>query len=324
MPSQAIDEHLKTQLGEQRRKYEAVTRHIAAVDRDWGRETDSERKISLEERRRDLDEERDQIMAAIVQVERELSLSAAIATKTQIDHTSVLEESTTQEPNAEKISTVLHRLSQESLVWLRNRMDAQLKAKRITEKERDALWAIYQHTLAGSYEPEIPVDPDGVTDLNETLEGEAQMTVLDSQIVNFAESLFANTSRSLSLDLMQVVEYRTVWPELIVGDAITDKSIQVLNHMQIQMAKAGRIAVQHVAPAGKRRFQQEHDGMMRSARVLVNILEDSSNHMVRGKMPWRTIEMMEQQLDELIYYTNRCLLWLNDLSQSTPHTEIMQ
>jgi hypothetical protein len=61
MPTSASEQHLKTQQHELRRRYDTLTRRIAALDTDLGRELDSERKLVLAERRVELAAEREQV-----------------------------------------------------------------------------------------------------------------------------------------------------------------------------------------------------------------------------------------------------------------------
>lgn len=69
--------HLKTQLAELQRQYDTLTKRIAAVVTDIGRELDSERKLVLETRRADLVAERDQIAADMAQIEQQLATSGS-------------------------------------------------------------------------------------------------------------------------------------------------------------------------------------------------------------------------------------------------------
>jgi formylglycine-generating enzyme required for sulfatase activity len=73
MSASASEQHLKTQQGELQRRYDTLTKRIAALDTDIGRELDSERKLVLQERRADLDAERKQIMVGLTQVDQQLS-----------------------------------------------------------------------------------------------------------------------------------------------------------------------------------------------------------------------------------------------------------
>lgn len=68
--SQMID--LETQYRELERQYQTLTDRIAALDTDIGRELDSERKLVLKERRADLAAERDQVLARLKEIERQL------------------------------------------------------------------------------------------------------------------------------------------------------------------------------------------------------------------------------------------------------------
>ena len=73
MPTSATEKHLRTQLDELQRRYETITDRIAALDTDIGRELDSERKLVLQDRRRDLIAERNQIAADIERIEQQLA-----------------------------------------------------------------------------------------------------------------------------------------------------------------------------------------------------------------------------------------------------------
>ncbi|QLQ08085.1 MAG: hypothetical protein HZY76_20195 [Anaerolineae bacterium] len=60
-------------MTELQNRYETLSKRIAALDTDIGRELDSERKLVLQERRSDLAAERDQVMAELAEVEMKLS-----------------------------------------------------------------------------------------------------------------------------------------------------------------------------------------------------------------------------------------------------------
>ena len=71
--SDATTRHLRQQLTELQGRYEALSKRIAALDTDIGRELDSERRLVLQERRSDLAAERDQVIAELTEVEMKLS-----------------------------------------------------------------------------------------------------------------------------------------------------------------------------------------------------------------------------------------------------------
>lgn len=72
MSSSATEKHLRTQLDELQRRYNTLTKRIAALETDIGRELDSERKLILQERRGDLVAERDRVLAKIATIELQL------------------------------------------------------------------------------------------------------------------------------------------------------------------------------------------------------------------------------------------------------------
>ncbi len=78
MPTSVNMQHLKTQQGELRRRYDTLTKRITALDTDIGRELDSERKLVLQERRAELAAERDQITDGISRIELQLDSGTGI------------------------------------------------------------------------------------------------------------------------------------------------------------------------------------------------------------------------------------------------------
>ena len=80
MSLSASEMHLKTQVDELRRRYDTLTKRIAALDTDIGRELDSERKLTLSERRADALAERDQIAADVARIEQQLVEISATST----------------------------------------------------------------------------------------------------------------------------------------------------------------------------------------------------------------------------------------------------
>jgi hypothetical protein len=73
MLTTASEHHLRTQRGELLARYDTLTKRIAALDTDIGRELDSERQLVLRERRADLVAERDQIATDIARIEQQLA-----------------------------------------------------------------------------------------------------------------------------------------------------------------------------------------------------------------------------------------------------------
>ncbi|MFZ2615051.1 MAG: hypothetical protein WA077_03615 [Anaerolineae bacterium] len=67
--------HPQQQLAEWQRRYETLSKRIAALDKDLGRTLDSETKIVLKERRQELVEEREQAAEEIAQIEERLRMS---------------------------------------------------------------------------------------------------------------------------------------------------------------------------------------------------------------------------------------------------------
>ncbi|QLQ08087.1 MAG: hypothetical protein HZY76_20210 [Anaerolineae bacterium] len=55
-------------------RYETLSNRIAALDKDLGRELDSERKVTLQERRQELVAEREQVAKDMVQADRQLGV----------------------------------------------------------------------------------------------------------------------------------------------------------------------------------------------------------------------------------------------------------
>ena len=68
--------HLETQLVELEKRRVTLSKRIDALDTDIGRELDSERKLVLEERRADLESERDQVAAQLASIEQKLAARA--------------------------------------------------------------------------------------------------------------------------------------------------------------------------------------------------------------------------------------------------------
>lgn len=68
-PSGAAMQHMRIQRDELQRRFDALTRRIAALDTDIGRELDSERRLALEDRRADLVHERDGVTEEMTRLE---------------------------------------------------------------------------------------------------------------------------------------------------------------------------------------------------------------------------------------------------------------
>lgn len=65
--------HLETRKGELESSYGALSRRMSALDTDIGRELDSERKLTLEERRAELSAKRDGLVEELEDIERQLT-----------------------------------------------------------------------------------------------------------------------------------------------------------------------------------------------------------------------------------------------------------
>jgi hypothetical protein len=70
LPSQR--RHLETRKGEIEASYAKLSRRVAALDTDISRELDSERKLTLEERRAELSAKRDSLVEELEDIERQL------------------------------------------------------------------------------------------------------------------------------------------------------------------------------------------------------------------------------------------------------------
>jgi len=68
----AAKRHLQQQLTELQPRYQTLSKRIAALDTDIGRETDSERRLVLQERRQGLAGERDQVAEEMARIEQQL------------------------------------------------------------------------------------------------------------------------------------------------------------------------------------------------------------------------------------------------------------
>jgi hypothetical protein len=64
--------HLRQQLVELQSRYEALSKRIAALDKDLGRTLDSEHRLALDERRQELVAEREQVAEQMAQIEEQL------------------------------------------------------------------------------------------------------------------------------------------------------------------------------------------------------------------------------------------------------------
>ncbi|MBK9612456.1 hypothetical protein [Candidatus Amarobacter glycogenicus] len=60
-------------MAEWQRRYETLSKRIAALDKDLGRTLDSETKVVLEERRQELVAAREQAAEGIAQIEEQLA-----------------------------------------------------------------------------------------------------------------------------------------------------------------------------------------------------------------------------------------------------------
>lgn len=317
--------HRAIQLGELRRRYEVLTKRITALDTDIGRELDSERKLVLQERRADLVVERDQNVVEIQRLENEIaSHNAAIAETVYEDASQAEKKATTRTTS---IGTTVPSIQQPSkhtsLAWLQSRVDMQLREGRISASDQGILHAIYRLALSKDENPEAPGDAESPLPLYDVDEGEA-MAAQNTNTVSLAESVFTRTSHSLARNLAEVVQHHTEWPELIVGDEVTELTIQALKNMQSRIETADKLAAKYIAPSAQRRFQMERNGMVNSASELVGVFNELSGHLGGGKVPRSIVQQMDQLLDDLTYYTNRCLLWLTDLARSAHPAESLQ
>ena len=273
----------------------------------------------------DLVIERDQNVAEIQRLENEIaSHNAAIAEAVYEDASQAEKEATTRTASiATTVSSIQQPSKHSSLAWLQSRVDMQMREGRISASDQEVLHAIYRLALSKDDNPEEPHDTESSLLLYDIDEGE-DMAAQNTNTVSLVESVFTKTSHSLARNLAEVVQHHTEWPELIVGDEVTDRTIQALKNMQSRIEAADRLAAQYIAPSAQRRFQMERNGMVNSASELVDVFDELSSHLGGGKVPWSIVQQMDQLLDDLTYYTNRCLLWLTDLARSAHPAESLQ
>ena len=100
MPTSATEKHLRTQLEEFQRRYEDLTRQIAALDIDIGRETEEFRKQPLRDRRGDLSAEREQIAAEMTRIEQQPGMTPPIEERLPVRAFFILSQLCTHEMKA--------------------------------------------------------------------------------------------------------------------------------------------------------------------------------------------------------------------------------
>ncbi len=81
LPSQR--RHLETRKSEIEASYATLSRRMVALDTDFSRELDSERKLTLEERRAELSAERDRQVEELEDIERQLMAAVRPSRATQ-------------------------------------------------------------------------------------------------------------------------------------------------------------------------------------------------------------------------------------------------
>jgi hypothetical protein len=79
METPSHEAHLRTQYQELQRRYTTLTNRVKALDTDIGRELDSERKLTLEDRLLALAGEREQVATDLARIERELAMPGIAA-----------------------------------------------------------------------------------------------------------------------------------------------------------------------------------------------------------------------------------------------------
>jgi hypothetical protein len=93
--------------------------------------------------------------------------------------------------------------------------------------------------------------------------------------------------------------------------------------MQTRIGFVSSLLDKFIPEQAFRRFQMERDGFLESIKKLTNLFEDLDSYLVAGVIPMEITAEMESYLDDLLYYANRCLLWLNDLAQSATKTTVL-
>ena len=221
------------------------------------------------------------------------------------------------------------------LKWLLDQITKMLATGRITNIEYAVLEQIFVDALSSDIDESLNSMPSasavpvkfgagyssgkGITSelaIDDEQEGDANMTAGNPSTVNLTRSLFTKTARLLARDLADVVQRHAEWPDLIVGDEVTDMTVRSFRAIQNHMRMVDALSVEYIPPSARRRFQMERDAMIDSALQLTNIFEQLGAYQASGRVPRNVMAQMDRQLDDLSYYTSRCLLWLNDLTQS--------
>jgi len=138
--------------------------------------------------------------------------------------------------------------------------------------------------------------------------------------VSYAAHLFSKTARLLAHNLFSLTEHHAEWPHLIIGDDVTQQSIDSLRAMQTQMGFISNLLEEFTPPKTLLRYQMERNSFMDSSRELMNLFEELDGYLASGEVPTEIAAEMERHLDDLLYYANRCLLWLHDLTRLAEKT----
>jgi len=190
-----------------------------------------------------------------------------------------------------------------------DRIELMFYNKLLTRDQLSILNQLYSQAQ-DIYNPNVPVNlrDKGVVD-----------TMSNSSVLpdKLASDFFVNTSRSLAFHIKALAKHQREWPNLYVGDYVTTQSIETLKVIQNQLLLVSNIVEKYTPLSKQQVYKKEREGAINTAKKLASLFEQVDIYLASGRLPDNIQQQMEMQLDNLVFYTSRCLLWLNDLAVET-------
>jgi len=129
------------------------------------------------------------------------------------------------------------------------------------------------------------------------------------------DELFSQSSKFLAYQLFSLGKCRREWPNMIVSDRITRESLEVLQAIQQQVLEIDLLIKQKSNEVSAGALpRRETEKIITALRGLRMEFASIDRHLRAGPLPFDVRDTLERHFNDLVYYTSKYLLLLDELA----------
>lgn len=143
------------------------------------------------------------------------------------------------------------------------------------------------------------------------IDGVNSMSAESTAPIRLTPRLLRKTAKTVAAHTAAVASQKQEWPEVLIGDEVIVQSVAHLRTLQQEVRHTAGLVERHLPPNHQRRHRRERDGLLNSAASLAGLFQELPLRMDVEYQRRQTLAELERQVDDLLYYTSRYIVWLD-------------